>query len=145
MPTLAIAAFGTLLQLGNGATPTESFTTIAEVKDISGPALSSDTEDVTNHDSTDGWGEIIPTILRAGEVTFDVNFIPTGTTQSYSAGLIKDLKDQTKRNFQIVFPDTTTTTWGFAAYVTGFEPSAPVAGGLSASVTLSISGKPSLE
>lgn len=140
----ALNSFGTLLKIGDGATPTEGFTTIAEVLDISGPALKANTEDVTSHSSTGGWEESIPTTLAAGEVTFDVNFIPTTATQSQTSGLLRDLKNKTKRNFQLVFPDTGSTTWPFAAYVTGFEPKAPVKGKLSAAVTLMITGQPTL-
>lgn len=141
--TSAIKAFGTLLKIGDAATP-ESFTTIAEVLDIGGPQLTLDTEEATNHSSTDGWEEVIGTILRSGQVTFDVNLLPTGATHSYSTGLLKDMVNRTLRNFRLVFPDTAVTTWAFAALVVGFEPSAPVAGILRASVTLKISGKPTL-
>lgn len=143
MSTGAIAAYGTLLKVGDGGT-SETFTTIAEVRDISGPSLSADVKDVTSHDSEDGWDESITTILRGGEVTFNVNFVPTDTTHSYSSGLINDMVDRTKRNFQLVFPDSGSTTWNFAALVTGFETTANVADELTADVTLKISGKPTL-
>lgn len=143
MATNAIAGHGALLQIGDGADP-ENFTTIAEVRDISGPALGQDTADVTSHDSTGGWEEHIGTILRSGEVTFDVNYIPTDSTHDASAGLINDMENRTLRNFQLVFPDGSSTTWSFAALVTGFEPGAPVDGELTASVTLTPSGQPTL-
>ena len=139
----AISAFGTLLKIGDGGAP-ESFTTIAEVKDIGGPKLKSNTAEVTNHSSTDGWLEKIGTILEAGQVTFKINFVPTATTHSFSTGLIKDFVARTKRNFKLVFPDTGATTWSFTAIVTGFEPSEPVNGPLEADVTLDITGKPTL-
>ncbi len=140
----AIASLGTLLKIGDGATPTENYTTIAEVRDISGPALKANTEEVTHHGSTGGWEEHIPTTLSAGEVTFELNFIPTNATQSYTSGLVKDYKNKTKRNFQMVFPDAGNTTWQISAYVTGFEPKAPVKGVLRADVTLMITGQPTL-
>lgn len=141
---MGISSFGTLLKIGDGATPTENFTTIAEVLDIGGPSLGLDTEEITNHDSTGGWEEVIGTILRSGEVTFEINYDPAGATHDASTGLIADMVARTLRNFQLVFPDSGTTTWSFAAYVTGFEPGAPVAGKLSASVTLKPSGQPTL-
>jgi len=142
--TSAIAAYGTLLKLGAGeTTTTETFTTVAEVRDISGPGLSVGTADVSAHDGA-GWREFVATLKDAGEVTFTLNFVPGNATQSYSAGLIKNLVDKTLRNFQLVFPTASPTTWTFAAYVTNFEPSAPVDGELSADVTLKISGAPTL-
>jgi predicted secreted protein len=142
--TGAIASFGTLLQIGDGGTP-ENFTTIAEVRDISGPSLELDVEEVTSHDSPGGWEEVVGTILHGGEVEFDINFIPTETTHRDAAGgLLRDMKNRTLRNFKLVFPDPGNTTWRFAALVTNFEPEASVDGSLSASVTLRISGQPTL-
>ena len=127
--------------MGDGATP-EIFATIAEVKDIKGPKLKADVEDATSHDSTDGWKEFIPTLIEGGEVTFDIQFVPTGATHSYVAGLLKLYVDRTLRNFQLVFPDA--TTWVMPAFVTGFEPENTLKGISKADVTLQISGKPTL-
>jgi len=133
-------AFGTLLQLGDGAGP-EVFTTIAEVKDIDGPDISMDTEDITPHDAVGGWEEFIPTILRSGEVTFDLNFVPSNAQHGdTSGGLINLLKNRTKRNYKLVLPTSPTYTWAFAAYVVGFSNSMPVGGVLGASVTLKVTG-----
>lgn len=138
----AISSYGTLLKVGDGAAP-ENFTAIAEVKDISGPSFSLGTEEVTNY-SSNGWREFVATILDAGEISFDINFIPSETTHDVTTGLLADMVNKTKRNFQIEFPDTGATTWTFAAYVTGFELSEPVEGALGASVTLRITGQPTL-
>lgn len=139
----ALSAWGTLLKIGDGG-GTEAFTTIAEVTDISGPSLSLDTAEVTSHSSTNKFKEFIGTLLDAGEMTFSINFIPTNATQSYSAGLIKDMFARTMRNFQLIFPNASTTTWLFAALVTAFEPKEAIADQLSADVTLKISGYPTL-
>lgn len=143
MPTGAISSFGTLLKLGDGG-GTEVFTTIAEVKDISGPKLKLNTAEATNHSSTSGWKEFVGTLLEAGELSFKINFIPTATTHSYSTGLIKDMVNRTRRNFQLVFPNIGATTWTFAAFITGFEAGEPVEGILEADVTLQITGVPTL-
>lgn len=117
---------------------------IAEIRDISGPGLSLSFQEVTNLSSTDGWREYIATLLEMTEVTFDLNFLPANATQSYAAGLIKDLVDRTKQAFSITFSNTGATVWSFNAFVTKFSPSAPVEGKLSASVTLRPTGKPTL-
>ena len=114
MATGALSAFGTLLRIGDGATP-ENFTTITEVVEISGPNLALNTEDATSHDSPGGYEEWVGTILRTGEVSFDVNFLPTDATQSFAAGLILDQVNRTLRNFELVFTDVGATTWAFAA------------------------------
>lgn len=144
MTSNALSSFGTLLKIGDGATPIEGFTTIAEVRDIGGPKLEQGTEEVTHHGSPGGWREFIGTLLSAGEVTFDLNFIPTEATHNPSTGLIADLKNRVKRNFKIVLPNPGATTWAFTALVTGFESEEPVEGSLSASVTLMVTGQPTL-
>lgn len=139
----ALSSQGTLLKIGDGGGP-ETFTTIAEVLDIQGPALALDHQDVTSHDSTGGWEEVIGTILRSGEVTFDLNYIPTEGTHDHSTGLLADMTARTKRNFELVFPDGGSTTWSFTAIVSKFQPASPVAGQLKGSIGLKITGQPTL-
>lgn len=136
--TSAISSFGTLMKIGDGATPTETFTTIAEVLDITGPQVALATTEVTSHDSN-GWREFIPTLKEGGEVTFDCNFF-AHTTQGFSGGLYNDLNNKTKRNFQTVFTTTPAKTAAYAAYVTSVKLAAPVDGALKGSITLKITG-----
>ncbi len=139
-PTLATAAYGTFLKIGDGATP-ESFATIAEVLDINGPDFDSESEDATSHDSN-GWEEKITTILKAGMVNFALNFVPAHATHSYSSGLLADYVNRTLRHFQLVIPSG--PTWSFSAFVRKIPMSFPVKGKKGATVTLDISGQPSL-
>ena len=67
----AFIGHGTLLQRGDGGDP-ETFTTVAEVLNISGPSLSRDTIDVTTMDSPDEWIEFIAGLNDVGEITFDL-------------------------------------------------------------------------
>jgi predicted secreted protein len=122
----------------------EVFTTIAQVRNISGPGLSLDFEDVTTHDSTEAWEEVVATVLRSGEVTLDLVWDPTTPTHSNGVGLLAVMPRRATRNFQVIFPDTGPTTWAFAAEVTGFEPDAPHDGALTASVTLKLTGQVTL-
>lgn len=141
--TQATSGFGTLLQIGDGGGP-ENFTSIAEVRNVSGPELTLDTAEATHHTSPGGWDEHIATLLRGGEVTASLNFLPADATQSFAAGLLKDMTDKTLRNFKVIFPDPGTTEWDFAAYVTAFSPTAPIDDVLTADITLMISGQPTL-
>jgi hypothetical protein len=132
----AISAFGIHLEMSD--------VEIAEVKDISGPGLSLNTIDVTAHDGS-GWRDFVATLLDAGEVTFEINYVPTGATHDNTAGgLLYAMDQQTLEDFDLIFPDAGTTTWSFDGYVTAFEPGAPVDGALTASVTIRISGDPTL-
>lgn len=133
-----IDAFGTQLKRGDGGSP-ESFTALAEPTSISGPGLSRETLDVTSHQSPDQWMEFVGGLKDGGEVSVDVNYDP-----ALHDSLVSDLDDSAPRNYQLVFPDDATTTWSFAALLTGFEPDAPYDDKLTASLTFKVSGKPTL-
>lgn len=140
----AIFARGTLLKKGDGGSPTETFTTIAEVMKIKGPGLIQDTIDVTNHDSAGSWKEFIAGLKDAGEVTFTVNYQPTNATHNAtSTGLVADLTAGTKRNFQLVF-NPGSPTWAFTALVSKFDVIANENDRYTADVTLRVTGQPTL-
>lgn len=141
--TDATTGFGTILKIGDGGGP-ENFTAIAEVHDISGPSLSRDTVETTHQQSTEKWKEFIAGLKDAGEVSFDISYLPTHATHDNTTGLLKDFDDGTLRNFELVFPDSGATTWSFSALVTGYEPTAPKEDKLTAAITLKVSGKPTL-
>ena len=118
---------------------------IAQVRTINGMNLSVDTVDVTSHDSPDGWEEIIPTILRSGELSLEILYDPNDATHKLAAGgLLNDFVSKTSQAFTLTFPTSPVVNWTFTAYVTGFEPTMPVDGELAASVTLKPTGKPTL-
>jgi len=124
------AAYGTALLMDG--------TEIGQVTSISGPGLTLDTVDVTTHDG-DGWEEVVPTILRSGEVTLDLIFDPV-----VHADQITGLTTKGLSAFELQFPDDAYSSWEFDAYVVGLEPSAGVEEALTASMTLKISGQPTL-
>ena len=134
MATSAKSSHGTLLKIHDGVT---TYTTIAEVLDISGPSYEFAVEEVTNHDSA-GWREFAPTLKSGGEVSFELNYY-SATTQDT---LETDAANQTKRLWQLVFPlpASGTDTRSFSGYVTAIEPSAPVEGVLKMSITIQITG-----
>ncbi|MET8824793.1 phage tail tube protein [Streptomyces sp. NPDC004610] len=129
-------AFGTQLQRGDGATPSETFTAIANVTDITPPALERETYDVTAHDSADGWREHTGGLKDGGEVEIEINYDP----REHDA-LVDDFNDTTPRNYKIVWPGSL-GSWAFAAVLTNFEPEAPHDDKLAASATFKVSGKP---
>lgn len=137
MTTSATPAYGTLLKIGDGATP-ETFATIAEVGDMEIPEIELNTEDATSHDSG-GWEESIGTTLNGGEPSFEINWIPSHPTHDDTTGLLYSILHRQRRNFQLVLPDGV-NGFAFAALVTGFKPKQPVAGKLSAEIKLKISG-----
>jgi len=141
--TQAIKAHGTLLKIGDGQ-PSEVFTTIAEVTEISGPSLEQESLEVTSHDSSGGFREFVGGLIDGGEITLTINYVPTEATHNATTGLIADLKNMIVRNFQLVFPDSGSTTWNLSALVQSFEPTEPVDDKLGADVTLKVTGEPTL-
>jgi len=143
--TGALKAFDTHLERGDGASPTEAFTKIAEIKSISGPGLSADALDASNMASPGGFREFIAGLRDGGEITLEINFIPAEAThKDASGGMLNDYKTGAKGNWQISFPDSPTTKWVMPCIITGFEISAPVDDLLSASVTFKVAGQPTL-
>lgn len=138
MASAAISAYGTLLQLGDGGSP-ENFTTIAEVRDITGPQLTRNSIDVTNHSSANGFEEFVLGIKKSGQVSFEVNFVPTAATQNGTTGLWAEYQNATKANYKMIFPSSYGTL-SFAAFCDGIEPHAPVNGALTAKITLKVTG-----
>lgn len=129
------SAFGTALT--KGAYPG---TEVAQVTNISGPSISLDTVDVTEHDGA-GWEEVVATILRSGTVTIDIVYDPSAAThKNATGGLLYELVQRTSGVWNIVFPTTPVKYITFNAFVTGFTPGAPVEGALTASVTLKPTG-----
>jgi len=139
----ATSAHGTLLKLGDGGSPTENFTTIAECKNIDGPQLANDDIDVTNQGSV-GWKESISGLHDGGTVSVELNFLPQNATQSFAAGVLAHFNDGLRHNYQLVFPDPGATTWTFAARVKNAAPTAPVDGVLALKVDFTITGQPTL-
>ncbi len=119
---------------------------VAAVKNIGGPALSLDVDDVTTHDSTAYWEEVVATILRTGEVTLEIVYDPADDTHDATAtnGLAYRLKNKDRTFFDLMFMGGA-LNWTFFGYVSGFEPGAPVGGALTATVKAKISGQPTLE
>jgi predicted secreted protein len=143
--TAAIPSHGTLLQKGNGAGP-EVFTTIAEVVEITPPALKRESIDATSHSSANAWHEKLKGLKDAGQVTFSINYQPANATHGVGVGgLLGDFSnDSTISNWKLIFTDSGPTAWVFPGFVTSFAPKAPLNGRLTADVTIEISGMPTL-
>ena len=119
-----------------------AFASVAHITNIGGPGLAADTEDVTTHDSAGAFEENVVTVLRTGELSLDLEYDPNAVTHAATSGLLARLANKTPAQFQVVFPGP--YTWTFDGRSTGFEPSAPVGGALTATTAIKITGQPSL-
>jgi len=119
------------------------YTTIAQVRDINGPAMKGEVDDVTHRDSAGRAREFVATLVDNGELTFDIVYDPDQVTHSASAagGMVTLLAAGSANNFRVTFADATPTTATFAAIVTAFTPKLPVAGHQAADVTVKITGQ----
>ena len=129
MVTTAVDTFGTTLSIDAVA--------ITQIQDIRGPALSTDTDEVTTHSSPGQVEEFIATIKRTGEVSFPLVFDPANAGH---AALYQAWVDKTLDVYILTYPDG--SAWTFSAYCIGLGESAPVAGHLERAVTLRPSGAP---
>lgn len=134
--TQAQLGYGVRLKLGDGATPTENFVTIAEVKDLEdGDDI--ELREATNHQSAGRRREYISGLIDGGEVTFTVNYIPTDATQNRITGLQASLG--LTKNFRLEEPGNP-TGYQFAAVVMNTGKTYPVDDIMEMSVTLKKSG-----
>lgn len=123
--------------LSSGAAGAEEFEEVAEVTNISGPDETLELIDATHMGSPGARREFIPSLLDSGEITLDLNFLPSDTNQN---GLREDLNNRVRRHFRLVWTDLAQTVYGFSAYVTNHSKSAQIDDKLTASVTLKITG-----
>ncbi|MGS4883459.1 phage tail tube protein [Roseibium sp. MB-4] len=137
MSAQARIGHGTSFQRSGDGTAGGVFASLAGVMAISGPGLSRDAVDVTDMASLGGWREFAGGLKDPGEVSLDLEFDPDGPDVT---SLLADIHEDTPGYYKIVFPDT--TEWGFPAFVTGYEPTAPLDDKMTASVTFKLSGQP---
>ncbi len=143
MTTKATSSKGLKLKMGDGASPTEMFTTIGEVTNVSGPDESTDSIEVTSFDSLAK--EFVSALADSGQVQFDMNFVGVDAKQQ---ALRADLRAGTLRNFKIIIPDdaveTACSTVAFAGHVTNLSgPKAGANAAITQSCTVKVSGQPS--
>ena len=108
MATSANAAYKTLIQYGDGATP-ELFTTVAEVREIDPPEQTAPEIDATSHDSSAA-EYILSSCEDSGEFTIAANFLGDATATAVRGDL-----GAAARNWQLCFPNFGARTLTFTA------------------------------
>lgn len=129
--TAAVIGYGTSFSIYNGST----YTAVSEVTNITWPGYTRDAVDATNMASPNEFREFIPGLMDAGEVTIEINFIP-----SASDVIITALTAATAGQFKIAAASGVNIV--FSAIVTAYSPQAPLDDKMSASATFKITGKP---
>lgn len=135
---------GVKLKLGDGATPTEAFTEIANVKDIKWGGRDAGEVDFTHLGSTGGYKEFRQGFKDPGTVTLTLQFDPTHPTHVGASGLSGLFDAKTVFNFKLDMTEPFGAT-GATASCKGFvknpgdlsvSPESPI----EASVTIRCTG-----
>lgn len=138
-----ISAHGTIIKRNGVA--------IAELKDITPPALTRKPIDTATHNSNDD--SYVAGIRRKGELTFMINFLPSGeithSAQFSGSGLLDAWATGSKDLYAIHFPSenggqSSGAVWSFSGFVVNIAPKQPVDGVQEASVSIRPSGGQSL-
>jgi predicted secreted protein len=135
----AIFAKGSQLKVGDGVTPTEGFTLIPEIRNISGPTMSAEQIDVTSHDTPGGFRDKIQGLKDWGVLNCEMLWVPSDPKHLQ---LFDDYVAGTVRNYQLTVPDAVATTLNFAAFIGNNPTQIPFDGALTKNVEFVIVGSP---
>jgi hypothetical protein len=125
IPTLlALPSIGSQLWYGDGASP-ENWTLITNAAQYKGLSLSGKAEDVTNNNTTNPWRRKIVTLLDAGDMQFDLYFIPNDSGHKAIVALFTGRGLPGAPNvpiqFKLVFSDAAQTPWYFDGFITKLD------------------------
>ncbi len=135
---------GVLIQANIGSPA--AFATICNAYDWTMPTKAN-TVETTNFG--DAWIRRFPTLLDMGNITFKVYFLPlepthNNTLASTTTGLRYLMLNKILTNFKIVYPDGSSSSDTFPAYVTDVSIDGKVGDVFHGSIQLSNNGAPTL-
>ncbi len=149
MPTVStfgaqLGTQGVLIQANIGSPA--AFATIANAYDWTMPTKSN-TMETTNFG--DAWVRRFPTLLDMGNISFKVYFVPlepthNNTAASTTTGLRYLMINKILTTFKIVYPDGSSDSDTFPAYVTDVSITGKVGSVFEGTIQLSNNGAPTL-
>jgi predicted secreted protein len=146
MTTLASIGHQNLFQIFDTSVSPDTWTTVAEVGNITPPSFSRDAQDATHTESTEGWREFIPGLKDAGELSCELNLVPDSATMELVLGTFdSDVLQQVRILFADgvqTGPTPTCSRFTCNGIITGFPLEAPMDDKMTATITVKISGKP---
>lgn len=128
--TGAYTSGGTLLR-------TESFATIAEIRNVQDAGIQVDMVDVSAHDSV-GWASSIPIIKRGRSLRLDLNFVPLDPTHDQLTGLIFLGIGRFRRSWLLVWPNAGKATAWWQGYVADWTEQLPVTREMQGSAVVTV-------
>jgi len=139
MASSAFWAYGSALQLGDGAT-SEAFTAIAEITEMLAFDMNRDVIDVTSHNSSDGYREKMPGLRDAGSLGIKANWLPNNVTHDETTGIMASFNTNTLHNWRVVLPGSIATA-AFSGFVSAIKGDLPLEEQGILEFTVEISGK----
>lgn len=132
-------SLGDHIEMGDGATPTEGFTRIPEIKTINFTLGTRTKVDTTSHDSTAPFKDQLPTFLEGGTITLSGNYLPGNSIQTTLEG---HRADGAPTNFKLVIDvlDGHTYTYTGKGWVTAFNTTHDAEDARRLSVTIDPTG-----
>ena len=133
---MATLAKGTQFKISDMAmSPT--FTAITGITSLTWSGVSYDTEDITNHDSTDRAKDFVTTLYTNGEFSLKITWDATNTQHA----ALRTLSESGASNdFQIAYTGSSAEARQFAGFVKSFKYVADVKNVLSAEVQIMVNG-----
>jgi hypothetical protein len=132
------SAKGTLFKTGDGASP-EVYSTVAQMRSISGPSTTGVKQDITTHSTAGNWMESAVMLLDPGTVGFPANYDSAEATHAFSTGVWSDFTSLTLMHAVIDFP-LTIGYLHFSCYCMGHAFDAPVDNILGVNFEFAITG-----
>lgn len=145
--TTGMTTIGVVLRMGDGATPTEVFTAVANVVSVDMGRTAGEI-DATHLGSTSGYKEFRQG-FKTGSVDFEIHFDPDNTTHNDATGLESVYNAGTPTNFKLDLSaadnggagaPTTDPVATFEAVILDFSISAQVEDMVRASLSMRITG-----
>ena len=130
--TSAAIGYGSSFAIYSGS----AYVDVVQVTNITWPGYSRDAVDATHMASPDTFREYIPGLMDAGEVTIELNFVPSASDVIVAAMIAG------KGAFQVRHASGVKVQ--FDAIVTAYEATVPLDDKMTASATFKVTGKPTL-
>ena len=131
---MAISGVGTVFMRWNSDLSVPALEAIANVKSITGPSATRGTSDTTALDTAGGYRTFIPGFRDAGGVSLTLSYTRDGYEK-----MLADYQSDVAGNYQIILPDTDSTTIEFEGFVTEIPLTIPEEV-ITFAVTIKLSG-----
>ena len=142
---MATGGFGVLFYIGDDEmSTTPTYTAVADLEDISPVGGKSIMDEITAHDSTEGFREKVATgLFEVDDVELTLTHNLTVATQANAVGgLLYNWKNKIKTAYKIVMPGT--MTWEFDAYISEWKVTALKDKALRSNMKMTVTGKPTI-